>query len=305
MGTMNRELETVDTLGAITEWGAKYFEQSNLFFGHGTDNAWDEALTLVLFAMDLPWDSSSDIFNNVLSSSQKEAVQQLFERRVNEAIPAAYLTGEAWFAGFPFKVDPRVLVPRSPMAELIEVQFRPWLVKPPSSILDLCTGSGCIGIACAHYFPEAIVVLSDISLDALAVAQQNIEQHQLSSRVKTVESDLFSSIPASHQYDLIVSNPPYVDAADLASMPKEYHHEPEIGLASGFDGLDFTRRLLREALAYLTDQGILVVEVGNSWEALEVAFPSIPFMWLEFERGGHGVFLLTAEQLKIHQQELR
>ncbi len=303
MGAMNNELVTIDTVGSIIEWGANQFEHANLYFGHGTDNAWDEALTLVLHALKLPWDSNSDIFTTTLSSQQKEEIQYLFERRIDEAIPAAYLTGEAWFAGFVFQVDPRVLVPRSPIAELIETLFRPWLVKTPSKILDLCTGSGCIGIACAHYFPSASVVLSDISSDALEVAQQNIVNHEMCTRVKTIQSDLFSSIASTERYDLIVSNPPYVDAGDLASMPKEYHHEPEIGLASGFDGLDFTRRLLREALDYLSNQGVLVVEVGNSWKALERAFPSIPFMWLEFERGGHGVFLLTADQLKAHEQE--
>ena len=290
------------TVGEIIQWGAERFDQARLFFGHGTDNAWDEALTLVLHALSLSWDVDSDLLEQTLTEQQQAEIRGLFERRINEQIPAAYLTGEAWFAGYRFLVDSRVLVPRSPIAELIESYFSPWITKTPDNILDLCTGSGCIGIACAHYFLEANVTLSDISKDALAVAEKNITLHGLSQRVTSTQSDLFSSL-GKEKYDLIVSNPPYVDAQDLADMPQEYHHEPEIGLASGVDGLDFTRRLLREAKDYLTDDGLLVVEVGNSWEALEQAFPSVPFLWLEFERGGHGVFILTAEQIHTHHKE--
>jgi len=290
------------TVGDYIQWGADRFEGAGLFFGHGSDNAWDESLSLVLFVLSLPWDSDSKVLDRGLSEKEKIRIGDLFDRRINEQIPAAYLTGEAWFAGYKFLVDSRVLVPRSPIAELIEAQFNPWLPDVPNSILDLCTGSGCIGIACAHYFPESNVTLSDISADALAVTEQNIVLHELTGRVVTAQSDLFSGL-GKNCYDLIVSNPPYVDAEDLASMPKEYHHEPEIGLASGFDGLDFTRRLLSEAIGHLSDNGVLIVEVGNSWEALEQAFPTVPFTWLEFERGGHGVFLLTAEELKAHRQE--
>ena len=294
--------ENLITIGDFIQSGAEKFDEAGLFFGHGTDNAWDESLALVLFALSLPWDSDSTILEHLVSTEEKAVITRLFNRRINELVPAAYLTGEAWFAGFKFNVDPRVLVPRSPIAELIENRFQPWLVKSPKSILDLCTGSGCIGIACAHYFPDAGVTLSDISTDALAVAKQNILLHQLVNRVSTVHSDMFSGLE-SQWFDLIVTNPPYVDAEDLAAMPAEYHHEPEIGLASGTDGLDFTRQLLLEAGEHLNEQGILVVEVGNSWAALEEAFPQVPFMWLEFERGGHGIFLLTAEQLLEHREE--
>ena len=231
-----------------------------------------------------------------LALAERKDVIALLRRRMDERIPAAYLTGTAWFAGLPFKVDERVLVPRSPIAELIEDQFAPWLLREPEYILDLCAGSGCIGIACAYVFPEAAVDLSDISLDALAVAQRNIDIHEVGHRVRTIESDLFNEL-AELRYDLIVSNPPYVDAEDLAEMPAEYRAEPALGLASGVDGLDFTRRLLREALDHLTEEGVLIVEVGNSCVALEEAFPELPFTWLEFRRGGHGVFLLTAAQL--------
>ena len=297
---MKNDHNSIQTVGDFVQWGASRFDDAGLFFGHGSDNSWDESLVLVFYALSLPWDSDSDVLKKILSEEEKDSISELFDRRINEKIPAAYLTGEAWFAGFKFVVDSRVLIPRSPIAELVEAEFSPWLVKTPATILDLCAGSGCIGIACAHYFPGSRVTLSDISTDALTVAEKNIEIHQLSQRVVALESDLFDGL-GKERDDLIVSIPPYVDAEDLASMPKEYHHEPAIGLASGFDGLDFTRRLLREAVDHLSEEGVLVVEVGNSWEALDDAFPEIPFMWLEFERGGHGVFLLTAEQLKTYQ----
>jgi ribosomal protein L3 glutamine methyltransferase len=302
MHTMKNTSKTPKTVGDYIQIGEDLFDHAGLYFGHGTDNAWDESLSLVLFALSLPWDSDSSILEQPVSPEEAVNITTLFDRRIKERLPAAYLTGEAWFAGLKFRVDPRVLVPRSPIAELIEVQFQPWLTVAPSSILDLCSGSGCIGIACAHYFPESFVTLSDISVDALAVAAQNIKLHGMDKRVSTVHSDLFSELN-SQRFDLIVTNPPYVDAKDLASMPNEYHHEPEIGLASGNDGLDFTRQLLLEAGEHLNEQGTLIVEVGNSWIALEEAFPQVPFMWLEFERGGHGVFLITAEQLVTYREE--
>jgi ribosomal protein L3 glutamine methyltransferase len=277
-------------------WGASQFRSAGLFFGHGTDNPWDDATQLVLHALHLPLPLDPDVLDARLTLSERKDVIALLRRRLDERIPAAYITGTAWFAGLTFQVDERVLVPRSPIAELIEKQFAPWLAREPEYILDLCTGSGCIGIACAYAFPDAAVDLSDISTDALAVAEANIEQHALAHRVRALRSDLFENL-AELRYDLIVSNPPYVDAEDLHDMPAEYRAEPQLGLASGVDGLDFTRRLLREALDHLTDTGILIVEVGNSCVALEEAYLDIPFTWLEFERGGHGVFLLTADQL--------
>jgi ribosomal protein L3 glutamine methyltransferase len=302
MGAMLNTPEDPVTIGSSIQRGSDLFDRAGLFFGHGTDNAWDESLALVLFALSLPWDSDSSILERPVSPAAAVVITRLFDRRINERLPAAYLTGEAWFAGFKFSIDQRVLVPRSPIAELIEAQFQPWLITPPTNILDLCTGSGCIGIACAHYFPDANVTLSDISTDALAVANKNVSLHQLNRRVSVVHSDLFAGL-GSQRFDLIVSNPPYVDVDDLASMPNEYHHEPEIGLSSGDDGLDFTRQLLLEAAEHLNEQGTLIVEVGNSWPALEQAFPQVPFIWLEFERGGHGVFLITAEQLSAHREE--
>jgi ribosomal protein L3 glutamine methyltransferase len=288
------------TLRDYIRWGASEFTGAKLYFGHGTDNAWDESEQLVLHAINLTPPLAEEWLDARLTCVERARVVQNLRRRVDERIPAAYITGQAWFAGLPFMVDERVLVPRSPIGELIQQQFSPWLTNEPTQILDLCTGSGCIGIACAYAFPNAEVQLSDISFDALEVAEENIQQHDLEERVFAMQSDLFANL-VGQKFDLIVSNPPYVDADDLASMPPEYHAEPEIGLGSGDDGLDFTRRLLREASDYLNDDGVLIVEVGNSWVALEEAYPDVPFTWIEFERGGHGVFMLRkADLLKLN-----
>jgi len=285
------------TIRDFIRWGASEFTAAKLYFGHGTDNAWDEAEQLVLHAIHLTPPLADEWLSARLTRIEREAVANHFQRRIEERIPAAYITGQAWFAGLPFIVDERVLVPRSPIGELIQQQFKPWINNEPAQILDLCTGSGCIGIACAYAFPDAEVQLSDISFDALAVAEENIQQHNLEDRVFAMQSDLFANL-AGQKFDLIVSNPPYVDADDLATMPPEYHAEPEIGLGSGDDGLDFTRRLLQEASDYLTEDGVLIVEVGNSWIALEEAYPNVPFTWIEFERGGHGVFVLKKSDLE-------
>ena len=227
---------------------------------------------------------------------------ELLARRVNERVPVPYLTGEAWFCGLPFKVDERVLIPRSPLAELIEQSFTPW-VDPEQvhAVLDLCTGSGCIAIACAYAFEHARVDGSDISDDALSVFAENIARHGVDDQVQALKSDGLDTV--NGPYDLIVSNPPYVDARDMASLPGEYRHEPELALASGDDGLDFTRRLLRDAPDHLTDQGVLIVEVGNSMEAMMQEWPDVPFFWFEFERGGQGVFMLTRQQLLEYRDQ--
>lgn len=288
-------VQQLHTLRDFIRYGASEFTRSQLFFGHGTDNAWDEATALVLHGVSLPAHAGVEVLDARLTVAEKQTIIDLFGRRVYERMPAPYLTGEAWFAGLPFRVDQRVLIPRSPIAELIEQAFTPWLYEPPQQILDMCTGSGCIGIGCATVFPDAQVLLSDISSDALAVAKQNIAEHTVSGSVDLIQSDLFANI--NQQFDLIVSNPPYVDARDLADMPPEFHHEPRLALASGTDGLDFTRRLLGEAAAYLTERGCLCVEVGNSRAHLEAAFPQAPFYWVELEKGGQGVFILYREQL--------
>jgi ribosomal protein L3 glutamine methyltransferase len=291
---MSRELETVRD---YLRWIISRFNDAGLYYGHGTDNAQDEAWYLVCGALKLPFDLDGRLLDGRLTEAERQRLEQLVERRISERVPVAYLVGEAWFAGLPFNVDERVLVPRSPLAELIDVGFQPWLGDvEPEHILDLCTGSGCIGIACAFAFPEARVVLSDVSADALAVARSNIERHSLSDRVTALQSDVFAGLEAQ-RFDLIVSNPPYVDAEDLAGMPAEYQAEPALGLGSGDDGLDITRRILQQAAGHLNEGGLLVVEVGNSGRALDEAFPELPLTWVEFERGGHGVFVISKDDL--------
>ena len=287
------------TIEDLLQQGCALFDENDLYFGHGTDNSWDEAVYLLSAVLDLPPQADRSLLSQRVTHQQQEQILALYAQRIKQRVPAPYLTQQAWFCSLPFYVDQRVIIPRSPIAELIYSQFRPWCVAAPDRILDLCTGSGCIGIACAYAFESAQVVVSDISTDALAVAAINIDNHHLKHRVTAVRSDLFAQLAEENhpEFDLIVSNPPYVDAHDLASMPEEYQHEPSLALASGADGLDITRRLLREAADYLSEQGVLVVEVGNSAVALESAFPTVPFTWLEFEQGGEGVFVLNREQL--------
>lgn len=290
----------IDELLTVRDWlryAVSRFEESDIFFGHGTDNVWDEAVQLILRSVHLPLENNAMFLEARLILAERQCLFERIERRVNERIPTAYLLGEAWFMGLPFIVDERVLIPRSPIAELLEAELEPWLGNQPvARILDLCTGSGCIGIAAGYVFPEAEVELADISADALAVAQQNVERHGMADRVSVVQSDLFNGLQG--RYDVILSNPPYVDAADLASMPPEFQHEPVLGLEAGNDGLDLAHRILAEARDRLTENGLLVVEVGNSGPALEAAYPHLPLTWVEFQRGGGGVFVIGANDLK-------
>lgn len=298
-------LDELESVRDFVRFSLSQLYQHEVFFGHGTDNAWDEAVQLVLNAIHLPWDTGPEVLDARLTRTEKRRVLDYLRQRVVERKPLPYITGEAWFMGLPFKVDERVLIPRSPIAQLIEREFAPWLRPGPlSRVLDLCTGSGCIGIATALVFEEAEVDLVDISTDALAVAEANIKRHGLEERVRTVESDLFSALDEANPYDLIVSNPPYVDAQDLASMPREYRHEPSLALGSGEDGLDITREILRQAPRYLTAEGLLVVEVGNSEVHLMAQYPQLPLVRVELEAGGNGVFVITAEALRAHADNI-
>lgn len=280
-------------------WGMSRFAEAGLHFGHGTDNAMDESLALVLHALHLPWGCPDRLLDGRLTDREKRRAYDLIARRIQTREPAAYITGRAWFAGLEFKADKRALVPRSPIAELIEARFEPW-VNPDevTAVLDLCTGGGSIAIACAYAFPDARVDAVDISPEALALAGENLALHGLENQTHLYKGDLFAPLPPGSRYNIIVSNPPYVDAADMAALPEEFRHEPELGLAAGEDGLDIAHRILAEAGGWLNENGILVVEVGNSAAALAEAYPDTDFTWLEFARGGEGVFLLTAEQLR-------
>lgn len=287
----------LNSIRDFIRWATSRFYEAELYYGHGMASALDEAVYLCLYALHLPHNFSESYFDCALSEEEKQAIHRLVMRRIEEKMPAAYITHEAWFAGLPFYVNENVLVPRSPIAELIEKRFEPWVeAEKVENILDLCCGSGCIGIASAYAFDWAYVDMVDISPLALEVAEENIQRHQLEDRVSVIESNLFENMPQRH-YDIIVSNPPYVDAEDMSELPDEYRHEPELGLAAGEDGLELVIPMLQQARRFLTDQGILVVEVGNSQHALQQAYPHVPFYWLEFERGGSGIFLLTAEQL--------
>jgi ribosomal protein L3 glutamine methyltransferase len=295
---------SLNTVRDFIRWGASLFNEAGLHFGHGSDNAVDEAAYLTAHALHLTPAIPDHLLDARLLEEEKARVVDLLIRRVDERLPAAYLTHEAWFAGLRFYVDERVLVPRSPLAELIQRGFGPW-ADPLAihRILDMGTGSGCIAIACAYAFPDAMVDAADASPSALDVARLNVAQHGLERRVSVIESDLFVALQG-RCYDLIVSNPPYVPAAEMERLASEYGHEPSAGLAAGTEGLDCVVRLLRESADHLTARGLLVAEVGGSADALMRRFPDVPFTWVELERGGDGVFVLSADELHEHAEAL-
>ena len=292
-------IATMHTILDMIRWAVSQFNQHDLYYGHGTENSWDEAVHLTLASLHLPPDTDRAVMHARLSLKERECLVERIQRRVAERIPVPYLLKQAWFAGLKFYVDERVIIPRSPIAELIESAFSPW-VDPQDvhHILDLCTGSGCIAISTALAFPHAEVDAVDISSDALEVAKINIGQHD-ADNVHLFLSDLFESLPP-RRYDLIISNPPYVDRETMAALPVEYHFEPALALESGVDGLDLVHRILQKAAHYLTPNGVVIIEVGASQAALEAAYPDLPFTWLQFEHGGEGVFLLTAKELQQH-----
>ncbi|ANE55868.1 50S ribosomal protein L3 N(5)-glutamine methyltransferase [Methylomonas sp. DH-1] len=297
--------DVITTLSSIRDyirWAASRFAEHKVFLGHGTVTPLDEAAAIVLHTLHQPYDLADSYLDSVLTMAERQQVAELVERRIVERKPSAYLTHEALFAGLSFYVDERVLVPRSPIAELIAERYEPWVDETQVfNILDLCTGSACIAIACAYAFPEAQVDAVELSDAALAVARINVDKHQLAEQVELYQSDLFEKLPAK-PYDIIVSNPPYVAIAEWESLPPEFHAEPALGFKGGEHGLDLVLRILADAGRYLAEHGILVVEVGSSAQTLQDMFPEVPFHWLEFERGGDGVFLLTAEQVSAYHQ---
>ena len=274
------------------------FTAARLFFGHGSDNAWDEAVYLTLHTLSLPLDRLEPFLDARLLAGEREALLDIYRRRCEDRLPAAYLTNEAWLGEHRFYVDERVIVPRSFIAELLDEQLSPWIEDPWAvhSALDLCTGSACLAILTALAFPEATVDAVDLSNDAIFVAERNVSEYGLDERITIIQSDAFAKLPGK-RYDLIISNPPYVNADSVNALPPEYLHEPEMALGSGEDGLDFTRIILREARQHLTDNGLLIVEIGHNRDALEAAYPHLPFTWLETSAGDQFVFMLQAADL--------
>ena len=300
---INELAKELITLRDCIRWGVSTFNAAELSFVQGMPTALDEAVYLCLAALKLPPDFSENYFDCRLTLAERQKVLDFYRQRIELKKPAAYISNEAWFAGLSFYVDERVLIPRSPFAELIEQQFSPWVMdEEVHNILELCTGSGCIAIACAYAFEHANVVASDISADALAVAEINRHHYGLEDRLELVQSDLFENVP-NRKYDLIVSNPPYISEQEMAELSDELKREPALGLAAGEQGLDVVIPMLKQARQFLSDNGVLIIEVGYSWPALEAALPNVPLTWLDFEYGGDGVFMLTAEQLDAHQDD--
>ena len=293
--------DDADDLHTVRDWlrlAVSAFNEAKLSFGHGSANAYDEAAYLILHTLHLPLDTLTPFLDARLTTQEKNALRAMFNQRVGKRLPAAYLTHEAWLGNFRFYVDERVIVPRSFIAELLATQFTPWVEAPElvTSVLDLCTGSGCLAILAAHAFPNAEVDALDISSDALTVAHHNVVDYGLEDRIKLIQSNLFTKL-RDKKYEIIISNPPYVDAPSMAELPQEYRHEPKLALGSGSDGLDATHEILKQAAAHLNPGGVLVVEIGHNRRALEAAYPKLPFTWLSVTGGDEFVFMLHREDL--------
>jgi len=292
---------TTQKLRSINDYlhfAVSQFDQAELFFGHGSSNAYDEAAYLILHTLNLPLDQLQPFLNKHPNKDEQDQLLNIIQQRIEKRIPAAYLTHQAWLGDFNFYVDERVIIPRSFIAELLFEQLSPWISEPDniSNVLDMCTGSGCLAILAAHAFQNAYIDAADLSADALAVAERNIADYELQSRINLIESDLFTKLN-SKQYDLIISNPPYVDAKSVSALPQEYLHEPKLALGSGNDGLDATRIILKHASQYLTENGILIVEIGHNRDVLEAAYPKLPFIWLDVSSGDQFVFMLHKNDL--------
>lgn len=292
---------TTTELHTIRDWlrfAVSQFENSDIFYGHGTDNSYDEAVWLIMSALHLPMETLNNFLDARLTQSERDKLAQFIEQRIAKHTPTAYLLKEAWLQGFKFYVDERVLIPRSFIAELLASDLSPWVEFPEmiESAADICTGSGCLGVLLANSFPNAAIDVVDISQDAIDVCNINIANYGLENQITAIKSDMFSAL-AGKKYDIIISNPPYVDAPSMAALPAEYQNEPQLALGSGTAGLDHTHTLLREAASYLNDDSLLVVEIGHNREALEAAYPNTIFNWLETSSGNEFVFLLTKEQL--------
>lgn len=303
LNTLKAEVtENLQTLGDFLRFSVSQASTADLYCGHGTTQIWDDMASLILGSLSLPMDSPNWIWGSRLLPQEKHHLFEQITRRIEQKVPVPYLTHEAWFAGLPFYVDERVLIPRSPFAQIIETQFAPWIAADSiQSVLEIGTGSACMAIATALALPEADIYAVDISPDALAVAKMNVDKHHLNHQIHLSLSDVFNAIPETQCFDLIISNPPYVDDEDMQSLPKEYHHEPTLALAAGKDGLDIVHRILKHAAKHLNPQGILMVEVGNSSGALVEAYPTVPFIWVELNEGDDGIFVLTRETLLSHE----
>lgn len=309
MYSKEKQQDIIDNLHTIRDyirWTISEMAVNQVYFGHGSDSIWDESVHLVLSAINVSHDIDSNMVASRLLTEEKKKIIDYVYQRACERKPLPYILKKAWFVGMEFDIDERVIIPRSPIAELIRNDFSPWVndIDDIKNVLDLCTGSGCIGIACSEVFENANITLVDISDDALAIANHNIKKHQVGDRVKAIKSDLFNNLKGQ-KFDVIISNPPYVDKEDLDSMPKEYHYEPKLALEAGDDGLEIAKRIILEADQYMTEKGVLIVEVGNSQYALMEMCPDVPFTWLSFAEGGDGVFLLTYDELVKYKEHFK